>query len=305
MLSVYNPTTRSLEPGEASQTGIWIDVVAPTDGERQSLRAVGVPEELLKDALDTDELSRVDHHSSGARLFVLRVPASATADTAVVPLGVVTLPTGQVVTISAFETGLPDSLIAHGDIDPNVPDRFSLKLAERVAARFVATLQSIDRDILRLETKLRVSLENDEIMLLLEHQKRLVFLDFALDANQIVLERALEDTRLGLGPEDRILLEDVLVEIRQAVTMTNTKKELLGETMDALATVVSNNLNVAMKKIASLTLLTTVPAVFAGIYGMNVTLPFATAPYAFAGILTLAIGTTTALATYLRAQKWL
>jgi magnesium transporter len=305
VLSTYNSETRSLERGEAPTHGMWLDVVDPSEVERRSLREVGVPEELLKDALDTDELSRVDHHVSGARLFVLRVPASATADTAVVPLGVVTLPTGQVVTISAFDTGLPASLIAHGDMDPNVPDRFSLLLAERVAARFVATLQAIDRDIVRLETKLRVSLENDEIMLLLEHQKRLVFLDFALDANQIVLERALEDTRLGLGPEDRILLEDVIVEIRQAVTMTRTRKELLGETMDALATVVSNNLNVAMKKIASLTLLATVPAVFAGIYGMNVTLPFATAPYAFAGILALAIGTTTALATYLRAQKWL
>jgi len=305
VLTTYNKATRALEVGEASQLVMWIDVVAPTEAERRSLREVGVPEELLKDALDTDELSRVDHHVSGARLFVLRVPANATADTAVVPLGVVTLPTGQVVTISAFDTGLPASLIAHGDIDPNVPARFSMKLAERVAARFVATLQAIDGDIVRLETKLRVSLENDEIMLLLEHQKRLVVLDFALDANQIVLEHALQDTRLGLGTEDRILLEDVIVEIRQAVTMTRTRKELLGETMDALATVVSNNLNVAMKKIASLTLLATVPAVFAGIYGMNITLPFATAPYAFAGILTLAIGTTTALATYLRAQKWL
>lgn len=304
MLAVYNRETKSLEQTE-SPTGVeWLDAVAPTTAERATLLALGVPAELLKDALDTDEIARVDHHETGARLFVLRVPAGTGTGAAVVPLGVVTLPNGRLVTVAAVDTELPGALAREG-ADPNAKNRFSLLLAARVAERFVATLHSIERDIARLETIIRVSLENDEIMALLEHQKKLVLLDFALAANRLVLERALEDTRIVLEEPDRVLLEDVLVEIRQAITMTRTKKELLGETMDALATVVSNNLNVAMKKIASLTLLATVPAVYAGAFGMNVRLPLADARYAFASVVALAVVSTGALAVYLRRQRWL
>jgi magnesium transporter len=281
-----------------------MDVVAPSPAERATLRELGVPDELVKDALDTDELARVDHHETGARLFVLRVPAAASATTEVVPLGVVTLPSGSVITIAAADTGIP-ALLAAADVDATTPTRFSLHLALHVAERFVATLHAIERDVARLELKLRVALENDEILSLLEQQKRLVHLDTALTANQLVLERAVHDPRLDLSDADRVLVEDVLIELRQAGTMTRTKKELLGETMDALATVVSNNLNVAMKKLASLTLLVAMPTLFAALYGMNIALPFAHDPNAFAGVLVLSAGVIAGLAIVLRARRWL
>lgn len=304
MLAVHDDTTRALDATALPRARCWIDVVAPTDAERATLRELGVPDELVKDALDTDELARVDHHPTGARLFVLRVPAAASATTEVVPLGVVTLPSGSMVTISARDTGIPARLAADA-IDITTPTRFSLDLALRVAERFVATLHAIERDLARLEAKLQRALENDEILALLEQQKRLVHLDAALSANQLVLERALHDSRLDLSDGDRVLVEDVLVELRQAGTMTRTKKELLGETMDALATVVSNNLNVAMKQLASLTLLVSMPALFAGLYGMNVALPFADAPYAFAAIAAVSLVVVAALAVALRARRWL
>jgi magnesium transporter len=281
-----------------------MNVVAPSASERATLRELGVPDELVKDALDTDELSRVDHHTTGARLFVLRVPAEASARTEVVPLGVVTLPNGSVITIAAADTGIP-ALLAAASVDATTPTRFSIHLALHVAERFVATLHAIEHDVARLEVKLRAALENDEILSLLEQQKRLVHLDTALTANQLVLETAMHDPRLALSEDDRVLVEDVLVELRQAGTMTRTKKEMLGETMDALATVVSNNLNVAMKKLASLTLLVALPALLAGLYGMNVALPFAREPYAFLGIVLMSACVIVALGIVLRARRWL
>jgi magnesium transporter len=281
-----------------------MDVVAPSASERETLRELGVPDALMKDALDTDELARVDHHETGARLFVLRVPAAASATAEVVPLGVVALPSGSVITIAAAETGIP-SLLAAADVDATTATRFSLHLALHVAERFVATLHAIEHDVARLERKLRGALENDEILALLEQQKRLVQLDTALTANQLVLERAVHDPRLELSEADHVLVEDVLIELRQAGTMTQTKKEMLGETMDALATVVSNNLNVAMKKLASLTLVVAMPALFAGLYGMNIALPFAHERYAFAGILIVSAGVIAALSIVLRARGWL
>lgn len=303
MITVYDSVTRSLTRGDPAAAS-WVDVVAPTEAEARTVRELGVPSELFTDALDAHELARVEHHPSGARLFVLRAPVSATADAAVVPIGVVTLANGTIVTISATDTTIPEKL-AQAHVDPSRAVRFALLLAERVADRFVKTLEAIEHDVRRLEHKLRASLENDEIMALLDHQKHLVLLDVALQTNTLVLERALDDARLGLTEDDRTLVGDVLVELRQAGVMTRTKKALLGETMDALATVVSNNLNVAMKQIAALTLLVAVPALFAGIFGMNVPLPFMTRGWALYGVLGLSAAVTTGLALVLRRRRWL
>jgi len=300
----YDPGARALVPCRDLPREGWADVVAPTDAECEALVARGVPEELLHDALDTDELSRVDHHPSGSRLFVLRVPVAAEVTVKVMPLGVIVLPSGPLLTVSRVDTGIPAELAARG-CEPEAHVRFSLHLAARVAARFVKTLQVIDADLERLEVKVRSSLENDEIMALLEHQKRLVYLDLALEENRMVLERILEDERLSLDEEQRAFVQDVLVEVRQARAMTRTRKELLGETMDALATVVSNNLNVAMKKIASLTLLVAVPALVAGIFGMNVPLPFSHSGFGLPFVLVLATALTVGLAAALRARRWL
>jgi magnesium transporter len=304
MLSVHDPATGAFDPTRPPGERCWVDAVAPTATERLTLRALGVPDDLVQDALDTDELARVHHHETGARLFVLRVPADATAAAEVFPLGVVTLPSGSVITLSAVDTGIPGELAA-GHVDATGSTRFSLDLALRVAERFVATLRSIDADIARLEGKLRGALKNDEILGLLEQQKRLVHLDTALAADQLVLERALHDVRLNLSETDRVLVEDVLVELRQAGMMTRTRKEMLGETMDALATVVSNNLNVAMKQLASMTLLVALPSLFAGLYGMNVALPFMHAPQAFPGVLVVSGVAMAALAFYLRRRGWM
>ena len=303
MLAAYDPESGTLEPTKRPDGTGWIDATYPTKSERALLRELGVPAELITDALDTEELSRVHHHTTGARLFVLRVPTTEGLDFAVIPLSVVTLPSGLVVTISATDTGLP-TLLAGAKVTPSMNHRFSFLLAEEVASRFVATLHTIEADIDRLEKRIQASLENDEIMALLGHQKKLVFLDFALSSNVGVLERARDDTRFELMAEDRELVEGVLVETRQAHAVTRTKKELLGETMDALATVVSNNLNVAMKKIASLTLLASIPAIIAGTFGMNVPLPVSQAPFSFFAILVFGVGCTAALAAYLRAHKW-
>lgn len=304
MLLTYDAPRKRLVPSKALGESGWTDVVEPTDAEREALVARGVPDELLADALDNDELSRVKHHASGARLFVVRVPSAAQVEVSVVPLGVITLPTGELFTVSRVDTTVPFELAALG-CDPDAHVRFTLHLADLVAARFVKTLRLVESDLARVEAEVRSSLENDEIMALLDHQKRLVLLDFALEENRMVLERALDDDRISLEDDERELVEDVLVEVRQARAMTRTRKELLGETMDALATVVSNNLNVAMKKIASLTLLVAIPALVAGIFGMNVPLPFEHSSFGLPFALTLATVLTTGLAFLLRARRWL
>lgn len=301
MLAVHDPASRSFSTDAELRSDGWIDVVAPTGAERARLERHGVPATLISDALDTDELARVEHHPSGARLFVLRVPVTASANGAVVPLGIITLPGDGLVTVSAVDTGFPLAVAGAG-VDAKAASRFVLEIALRVAERFVATLHAVQADIAKHEAALKEALVNDEILALLGQQKRLVLLDEALAADQLVVERALSDARIELTAEERVLAEDVLVELRQACTMTRTKKELLGETMDAL---VSNNLNVAMKQLASLTLLIAVPSMFASLYGMNVLLPFAQQPWAFAAVVGVSIVVVAVIAALLRARRWL
>jgi magnesium transporter len=304
VISAYDPADNELAQQPIEGARGWLVVVAPTDAERAKLVELGVPEELVHDALDADEMSHVDHHETGAKLFVLRVPVTVGAEAEVVPLGVVTLADGRVVVICATDTAIPEMLV--GDKAAwTSPTTFMLRTAAHVAERFVKTLRAIDAKVEALEIKLRRALQNDEILGLLAYQKRLVHLVTALSANQLVLERALEDERLALSEPERILVEDVLVEIRQAAAMARTQKELLGETMDALATVVSNNLNVAMKKLASMTLLVSVPALLAALYGMNVRLPLEHHPQAFYIVLAVAAAAMAALGVFLRAHRWL
>lgn len=292
-----------LVPHPAGSAPVWYEAVAPTADERSTLRALGVPDELVDHALDTHELARLDHHRSGARLFVLRVPSHVASDAPVVPLGVVTTPAGALVTLSVVDTGLPAAAARRED--GRDATRFSLALAFEVAVRFDEVLSAVDLRLATLEQLLRSALENDEILGMLDQQRHLVHFATALEVDRLVLERAIDDTRLGLSAADRSRATDVLVELRQAEVMARTRKELVGETMDALATVVSNNLNVAMKQLASFTLLLSIPALVAGVYGMNVALPGQERPAVFwvlAAGSALVVG---AVAGVLRWRRWL
>jgi magnesium transporter len=292
-----------LVPHPAGPAPVWYEAVAPTADERAVLRGLGVPDELVDHALDTHELARIDHHRSGARMFVLRVPAHVSPDAPVVPLGVVTTPKGALVTLSLVDTRLPTATALRED--GRDATRFSLALAFEVAVRFDEVLSAVDLRLADLERRLRGALENDEILGMLDQQRHLVHYATALEVDRLVLERAIDDTRLGLSAADRALATDVLVELRQAEVMARTRKELVGETMDALATVVSNNLNVAMKQLASLTLLVSIPSLVAGVYGMNVTIPAQGHPgvfWALAGASALVV---TAAAAVLRWRRWL
>lgn len=292
-----------LEPTQRPERRAWTHVLSPTDEERKLLLELGVPDALITDALDKHEIARVEHHASGARLFVLRVPADDSAEHDVIALGVIVLPDHTTITLSAERTGIPE-LLAQEGIDPCESMQLCLRLAVRAAESFITNLHETEREIAELESKIESSLENDEVLALLERQKRLVHFDLALRTNQDVLERTLEDNQ-RMSETERVLVEDALVEIRQAGMMTHTTRELLAATMDALATVVSNNLNVAMKKLASLTLLISIPALFAAVYGMNVGLPLEKHPWAFFIVLGVAGVMTSALAIVLRARKWL
>lgn len=309
MIERFDGASRQMVPLEPGGAAPWLHVTSPTTGDLDALGALGLPADLLGHSLDDDELARVDHAPGGVTLVVLRVPLR-TGDSdklrfRAATLGVFLLAGERVVTISRHATTLPGAAAALEHGGSGWPQRALLRLVHGAAAAFLKELVAIDRHVAKLEDELQASLRNREVLGLLELQKCLVHFTTALASNQIMLERLQRDPRVPIGPEEHELLEDALVELKQAIEMTRISEEILSQMMDAFASIISNNLNVVMKVLTSATLLLTVPMLVSSIYGMNVQLPMQHHPAAFVITMSLAVVVAIAVASVLWRKKWL
>ena len=140
----------------------------------------------------------------------------------------------------------------------------------RVATRYLQYLKQIDKISMQVEAELRKSMKNSELFHLLSIQKSLVYFSSSLKANEITIEKIMRGRAVRLYEEDQDLLEDVLIEVKQAIEMSNIHLNILSGTMDAFASIISNNLNIVMKVLASITLIISIPTVISSMYGMNV-----------------------------------
>jgi len=157
-----------------------------------------------------------------------------------------------------------------------------------IAKDFLKYLRHIDKKSYEAETSLHKSLQNKELFKLLELEKSLVFFTTSLKSNEIVMEKLLKGKYIKLYEEDQDLLEDVIIENKQAIEMANIYSSILSGTMDTFASIISNNLNVVMKVLTSITIIMAIPTMIASFFGMNVQMPFGldtNNPYAFWGIL--------------------
>jgi magnesium transporter len=305
MLSAFDPATGELGPLDPDRPPVWVHASAPTDDDLAQLEEVwAVPPELLEHALDIDELARIDHDAGGATLVVLRVPWARPPGSAVphrsTALGIV-LTRDRVVTVARYDTDVIEEVLALHGVAPGRPQRFVVQLALVTADHFLRHLRAIDDQIGRIEDALHQSQRNRELVELLRYQKALVHFTTALSSNQIMLERLQKD----LSAEDHDLLDDALVELRQAIEMTRLTADTLSQTADAFATIISNNLNVVMKILTTLTLVLTLPNIVASLWGMNVPVPGQGRGDAFLWILGGSAGLAGVVALIFVRKRWL
>ncbi len=166
--------------------------------------------------------------------------------------------------------------------------RFILQILYKNATQYLQYLRIIDKKSEVIENKLHQSQKNEELIELLELQKSLVYFTTSLRSNEVVLEKLLRIDKIKKYPEDTDLLEDVIVENKQAMEMTSIYNGILSGTMDTFASVISNNLNIVMKFLATVTIVMSIPTMVASFYGMNVKtsgMPFAERPYGFVIVL--------------------
>jgi magnesium transporter len=309
VISTWNPSDRRLTPATVLPDRGWIHVVAPSPPELERLaHELALPAELLAHGLDVDEIARIDHDPGGATLAVVRIPHHENGGSAAFPyrsiaVGVVTR--GElIVTLAGLDTPLLPEL-GRSDRFTLRPYGFVLHLVFAAAAQFMAELRIIQKTVDALQARLERALENREVLQLVRQQKALVFFTTALRSNELMLERLSKDGHAQLSAEDHELLEDVLVEVRQAIHVTTIAEEILSQMMDAFASIVSNNLNVVMKVLTSLTLIFALPNIVASFYGMNVALPGQHHPWAFAGTVLFAVVMGLVVAVLFIRRRWL
>jgi magnesium transporter len=293
---------------DKSMPAKWIHVEDTGETGLAALRGFGIPESLLDHVRDLGERPRLRHQGEVVLLVVSYPHRQAGGD----PVAYVTSPLSLFVVDGTVITLAPRPLPLLADLrreavaePPRNPTHFVLRLLERIAEAFLDGVREIDTAAERLEDRLGRSLRNQEVLGLLGYQKSLTHFATAMRANEIVLDRLRKLPAFEWSAAEHDLLEDVLVEVRQAIEMVEISDNILAQMMDAFASIVSNNLNSVMKMLTSVTIIIALPTLVASLYGMNVGLPGARSPLAFAGIVLLCVLLGAGLVVIFKRRNWL
>lgn len=285
-----NSFTRLNEP----QPNCWINSQELTNEEVEILiNDYNVPREFVMDVLDTDERSRIEVDEDTV-LIILRVPLNNQNNGIpfiTVPLGIIYSP-NYIITICSRRTEIIPSLIkAVNDNKITIVNRFDyvLRLFLISAVWFLQFLKEINVQTALIEKDIENATKNKELHRLLHMEKCLVFFITSLKTNEMVLAKMRNSRNMQGIEHDEDLMEDVIIETKQALEMANVYSDIQSGMMDAFASVISNNLNVIMKQLTSVTIILMIPTLVASMYGMNVPNTFENSPFAFVYVIGISV----------------
>ncbi len=307
-LTVNNGMTQT---ANLAEKGVWIHLISPTEAElTQVITEAKINPDLLRAALDEEERSRITVEDAQL-LILINIPLSEGPDGNLlydtVPLGMI-INENTMVTVCLKENPIFTDFEYAKDKTFHTfkRTRFVLQILLKTACYFLRYLKQIDRKSGEIESQLHKSMKNEELIKLLNLEKSLVYFTTSLRANEIVMEKLLRlqlrpfhtavdpDTAmtnqiLKMFPDDEDLLEDVITENKQAIEMAGIYSNILSGTMDAFASIISNNLNIVMKFLTSVTIVMALPTMVASFFGMNVAVPFQHSPWAFGMTITFSL----------------
>ncbi len=267
--------------------GTWIDLTAPTEKELKEVSAkLKVPDDMLRSALDPEERARVEIED-GITQVIFKIPTESKKESGLVeietiPLGIIILK-NNIITVCL----LPNKVLQDfynkkvKFFAVGMYSRFLLQIFARTTRHYINYVNSIERNVDAIELELQRSFKNEEIVKLLGLQKSLVYFNYGITYNGNVLQKIMRGNILKLPEDDKDFLEDIIIENSQAIEMVKTSNDVLNNTMDAYASIISNNLSIVMKFLTSVTILLMIPTLVASIYGMNIKLPLQQDPLAF------------------------
>ena len=284
MISIYKTVEDELMSVDKIEDGCWVYVTRPTTEELERLQdETGIDMDDLRAPLDDEERSRVEVEDD-YNMILVDIPSLDEKDRYVtIPLGIYM--TKEVIVTLCLE----ESPVLRAFANKRVREfytfkktRFVFQILYRNATSYLRYLRIIDRKSDQIEEKLHISQKNSELIELLELEKSLVYFTTSLRSNEVVLEKLLRTEKIRKYPDDEDLLEDVIVENKQAIEMANIYSNILSGMMDAFASVISNNLIIVMKLLATVTIVLSIPTMIASFFGMNFdVIPLGHNPYGF------------------------
>ena len=293
MIQIFKTEEGVIHQTDERLPGSWIALTNPTATEILEIAdAYQIDSDHLRAPLDEEERSRIEVEDSYT-LLVVDIPSIEERGGkdwyVTIPLGIIM--TEDVIITTCLEENPVISAFMDGrvrDFHTFMKTRFILQILYKNASLYLQYLRVIDKKSEVIERKLHQSQRNQELLELQELEKSLLYFTTSLRSNEVVLEKLLKSERIEKYPEDEDLLEDVIIENKQAIEMSNIYSGVLSGTMDVFASVISNNLNISMKFLATITIVLSIPTMVASFYGMNVNLkglPFADSPYGFVIVL--------------------
>ena len=312
MVRIFKTEDGVVRQIEAVENGCWVALTDPTATEiLEVAEQFGIDPDDVKAPLDEEERSRIESEDTYS-LIVVDIPLIEERNE---KDWYVTIPLGIIVTQKMiFTICLEDTQVLTRFMEGRVRNfftymktRFILQILYRNASMYLRYLRIIDKKSEQIEEKLHLSTRNQELMELLELEKSLVYFTTSLKSNEMVLEKLLKVESIKKYPEDTELLEDVIVENKQAIEMANIYSGILSSMMGTFASVISNNLNIVMKALALITIVMSIPTIVFSAYGMNVSaagMPLSKTPWGFLLIIILSVVVSIIAGAFLSKKKF-
>ncbi len=291
MIKIYNTDQETNEYKEITEykDGSWINMIDPTEKEIEEVCSkLQIQQDFIRYSLDNEEKARIDYEEDDDTvLFIMDVPVKEKEQDreiyTTMPIGIVVVRDDFIITVSLKEQEIIQSFISGKTkgFATYKKSRFILQLMYKNASSYLNYLKQINKETEAAELRLKESMKNQELLKLLDLEKSLVYIITSLRANEAVMERTIKIKNIKLYEEDEDILEDAIIENKQAIEMSKIYKDVLDSSMDAYSSMISNNLNEVMKLLTSITIIISIPTLIASLWGMNVEVPFEVQKYGF------------------------
>ena len=284
--------TNITEETKEYKKGNWINMVSPSDEEIKSVcENIGIQEDFIRYALDSEEKARIDiEEDDNTILFIIDTPIieieSGAKVYSTMPIGIIFVRDDYIITVSLNENPIIEDLVERKIkyIVTFKKSRMLLQIFYSNSEMFLYLLKKLNKETEIAENVLKNSMKNKELLKLLSLEKGLVYFTTSLKSNEVVMEKTMRGNLIKLYDEDEDILEDAIIENKQAIEMAKIYRDILTGTMDAYASIISNNLNGVMKYLTSITIILAIPTMIASYWGMNVPVPLQENPFGFIAI---------------------
>lgn len=313
MLKLYRTGNNGIiREVEDFQKGTWIDLCNPTDEEINIVTtSLEISDEFIRYALDSEEKVRVDVDDDNDEvLFIIDTPVVEEDEDSriytTLPMGIIFVRDDYIITISIKENQIyKDMLKGIRRIETHKKSRILLQILYNIAKAFLDTLIRVNKESEALEDMMQKSTTNSGVIHMLNLEKSLVYLTTSLKSNEMLMEKIMRGKIVKLYEEDEDLLEDAIIENKQAIEMSQIYSNILATTMEAYSSIISNNLNGVMKVLTSITIIIAIPTLIASFWGMNVPVPFSENHFGFLIMIFISLILTICASAWLKKKNML